>query len=102
MGELNIAALSAQFAEKLKEAHSYLREEMKKLGLHEHDGWRIAEVIRECSGGSELVLRPVHSRLEAPHGLECVVWFVEQPAHVGAECLPPEPGSHVRWRRPGK
>ena len=88
MGEMNIARLSASFAEKLRRAHAYLREEMNKLGLLEEDGWKIAEILRECRGGSELVLRPLHLKLEAPEGLECVVWFVEEPARVGAECTP--------------
>ena len=99
MAEINVAALSAEFAVKLREAHAHLRGEMQKLGLLEEDGWRIAEVIRECTGGSELVLRPLHLSLEAPEGLECVVWFVEEPAHVGAECLPPLPDATVRWRK---
>lgn len=88
MGEINVAALSARFAEKMREAHAYLRDEMNKLGLLEENGWRIAEVVRECPGGSELVLHPVHSRLDSPKGLECVVWFIEEPARVGSECMP--------------
>lgn len=95
-GETNIALLSAKFADKLKQAHAYLRAEMKKLGLLEEDGWRIADVVRECAGGSELVLRPVHSKLEAPEGLECIVWFIEEPARIGAECAPALSG--VRWK----
>lgn len=96
MGENNIAALSAKFGEKLHQAHAYLRAEMNKLGLLEDAGWRIAEVVRECAGGSELVLRPVHSKLEAPEGLECVVWFIEEPERIGAECAPAIAG--VRWK----
>ena len=84
----NVALLSARFADKHRQAHAYLREEMNRLGLFEADGWQIAEIVRECAGGSELVLRPLHIRLEAPAGLECVVWFIEEPARVGAECLP--------------
>lgn len=98
MGEINIAALSAKFAEKLQHAHDYLRAEMRNLGLLEEDGWKIAEIIRERDGGSELVLRPVHLRLEPPDGLECVVWFIEQPARIGAECAGPGPDT---WRRVG-
>lgn len=88
MGQRNIPVLSAKFGEKLREARAYLRSEMDKLGLLEAHGWRIAEVVRECEGGSELVLRPIHSKLDAPAGLECVVWFIRQPARVGAECAP--------------
>ena len=88
MRETDIAALSARFAEKLREAHEFLRGEMRKLRLLECDGWRIAESIRECEGGSEVVLRPIHFRLDAPEGLECVVTFTDEPLHVGAECAP--------------
>lgn len=88
MRETDIAALSARFAEKLHEAHAYLRAEMAKLGLLEADGWRISESIRECEGGSEVVLRPIHCRFDAPEGLECVVTFTDEPLHVGAECAP--------------
>lgn len=95
MGEANVAALSARFSEKLQQAHAYLRAEMKKLGLLEEDGWRIAEVVRECAGGSELVLRPIHSRLDAPEGLECVVWLIEEPMRVGSECAPAVADAHI-------
>lgn len=96
MGEINIDVLSAEFAEKLHHAHAYLRGEMKKLGLLEENGWSIAEIVRECAGGSELVLRPIHLKLQAPEGLECVVWFIEEPARIGAECVPPLPGAMPR------
>ena len=98
MGERNnIALLSAQFTEKLQQAHSYLRAEMTKLGMLEEDGWKIVEVMRECAGGSELVLRPIHMKLEAPEGLECIVWFIEEPTtRIGAECAPALSG--VRWK----
>ena len=86
MGENNIAMLSARFAEKHRQAHAYLREEMEKLGMRETDGWKITEFLRERPGGSELVLRPIHVRLDPPEGLECVVWFLEHPVRVGAEC----------------
>ena len=89
MGHISDDALSAEFAEKLEHAHGYLRAEMEKLGLLEEHGWKIAEIIRERAGGSELVLRPVHLRLEAPAGLECVVWFMEHPTRIGAECAAP-------------
>ena len=96
MGHIDIEVLSAEFTEKLQHAHAYLRSEMKKLGLLEEDGWSIAEIVRERAGGSELVLRPIHLKLEAPEGLECVVWFIEEPARIGAECEPPLPGAMPR------
>ena len=88
MGPFDVAALTAKFAEKHRQAHDFLKSEMTRLGLLEEQGWSIAEIVRECPGGSELVLRPIHMRQEAPAGLECVVWFIEEPANVGAECMP--------------
>ena len=88
MGPATVAALTAKFAEKHRQAHDYLQGEMKRLGLLEENGWSIAEIVRECPGGSELVLRPIHRKLEAPAGLECIVWFVEEAENVGAECMP--------------
>ena len=98
MGEMNVDVLSAELAEKLQHAHAFLRAEMKKLGLLEEHGWSIAEIVRECPGGSELVLRPLHLKLEPPAGLECVVWFIEEPARIGAECAPPLPGAMPRLK----
>jgi hypothetical protein len=93
MGDNNVALLSARFAEKHREAHAYLRDEMNKLGLLEADGWQIAEIVRECRGRTELVLRPMHLHLDAPKGLECVVWFIEEATRIGAECAPNNEGS---------
>jgi hypothetical protein len=61
---------------------------MQRLGLLEADGWRIAEFIRECAGGSELVLRPLHLRLAPPEGLECVVRIEEETLSLDTQCSP--------------
>jgi hypothetical protein len=45
------------------------------MGLRARDGWKVTEVMREARGGTELVLRPLHLRLDAPDGLECVIWI---------------------------
>jgi len=76
------------FAERYEAARAHLRREMDVLGLLERDGWRIAEVTRQVNGGLELVLKPVHLYLEAPPGLECVVWIQDEGASIDAECSP--------------
>ena len=85
------ADLAAQFSSKMRHAHEYLRSEMERLHLSEDDGWKIIEVTRERGGGTEMVLRPYHSRLAAPEGLECIVWVSVEPI-VDSECAPP-----ARW-----
>lgn len=79
--------LSVQFTDKVQNAHAYLESEMKRLGLLREDGWTIIQVTREGRGGTEMVLRPFHSKLAAPEGLECVVWVSAEPA-VDSECAP--------------
>ena len=81
------AELSLEFTEKVQHAHAYLRAEMTRLGLFESDGWKIHQVTREARGGTEMVLRPFHWRLEPPPGLECIVWISAEPA-VDSECAP--------------
>ena len=83
------ADLSAQFTDKVHHAYAYLRSEMGRLGLLEEDGWKIVQVTREGRGGTEMVLRPFHSKLAAPDGLECIVWVSAEPI-VDSECLPPK------------
>lgn len=81
------AELSVRFTDKVQHAHEYLQSEMKRLGLLEEDGWKIVQVTREGRGGTEMVLRPFHSKLEAPEGLECIVWISAEPK-VDSECAP--------------
>ena len=79
------AALSAEIAK----AEAHLWAEMAKLGLRREDGWKIMQATREGGGGSEIVLRPIHLRLPAPDGLECVVSIPETGGAVDTECTPP-------------
>src|SRR5512144_3041799 len=79
--------LSERFSDKVQQAHAYLESEMKRLGLFREDGWKIIQVTREGRGGTEMVLRRFHFKLEPPEGLECVVWISAVPA-VDSECAP--------------
>ena len=75
---------AARFAAHRAEAESRLRREMEALGLYASDGWKIAEVTREARNGTELVLRPLHLRLDPPKGLEYSVWIHEEDGSVDA------------------
>ena len=79
-------ALAEAFAAKREEARRKLRDHMHALGLHEKDGWRINESIRHREGRTELVLRPIHLRLDTPDGVECVV-TIDEPGHsISTDC----------------
>ena len=80
--------VAARFAQACSEARRHLRAQMEQHGLHESDGWKIAESIRAVQGGSELVMRPLHLRLQAPPWLECVVAIDEQTTAVETNCVP--------------
>ena len=84
---------AARFAAHRVEAENRLRHEMEALGLYARDGWKIAEVTREARNGTELVLRPLHLRLDAPKGLECRIWIHEDDGSVDASFVPPDPTS---------
>ena len=80
------ASLAATFTAKCEEARLLLRKHMEARGLFEKDGWRINESIRHRQGRTELVMRPIHLRLNAPTGLECVVG-IDEPGHtITADC----------------
>lgn len=80
------STLAAAFAAKCEEARAMLRGHMEARGLFEKDGWRINESIRHRQGRTELVLRPIHLRLNAPEGLECVVG-IDEPGHgITSDC----------------
>ena len=81
--------LAAEFSARRAEAERFLWEEMRKLGMLREDGWTISESTRDGSGGSELVMRPIHRTKTAPEGLECVVRIVEQTQSIDSECSPP-------------
>lgn len=83
---------AARFAAHRADAERRLRTEMEALGLHARDGWKIAEVMREARNGTELVLRPLHLRLDAPAGLECTVWIHEDDGSVDSSFAPSEDG----------
>lgn len=79
-------ALAEAFAAKRDEAREKLRGHMRACGLLESDGWRINESVRHREGRTELVLRPIHLRLDTPPGLECVVTIDEPGHHITADC----------------
>ena len=62
---------------------------MEALGLHERDGWKIAEIVRQRpDGGSELHMCPLHMRLKSPPGVECVVSIDPVEESVETDCAP--------------
>ena len=71
-------------------ARRYLWSEMEKLGLREKDGWSITEFTREDKGGTQIVMRPMHRHLPAPHGLECVVGIIEHDGGITGRCTGPD------------
>jgi hypothetical protein len=81
--------LSRALAAERERAEKFLWGEMAKLGLRREDGWTITEFTREDKGGTQLVLRPMHLRLKAPEGLECVVGIVEDGGDIEANCSSP-------------
>jgi len=74
------------FSERCGEARAALWKHMDERGLYQRDGWSIYEFTREMSGGTELVMRPIHPRLSAPLGLECVCTIDEPGSKVSADC----------------
>jgi len=46
------------------------------------------ETVRDCVGGSELVMRPLHMHLQAPDDLECVV-RIEEDSSIDSNCDSP-------------
>ena len=78
--------LAHAFTAKYETARATLRREMDERGLTEEAGWRIAEFTREVDGRIELVMRPIHSNLSAPEGLECVVSIDEPRSNVDSMC----------------
>jgi len=79
---------ATRFAKACVEARAYLRRHMEARGLYESDGWKIVETVRQADGGSELVMRPLHLRLNAPDDLECVVSIDEDSTAVDVDCTP--------------
>ena len=88
MREWTDAAVEKAFAERYAAALTHLRAQMDALGLHQSKGWRISETTAEAIGGFRLILRPIHSRLPSPEGIECIVWIDEGGRTAHAECEP--------------
>jgi hypothetical protein len=80
--------IAARFAKACADARRHLWAQMEQHGLREADGWKIAESIRAVQGGSELVMRPLHLRLQAPPWLECVVAIDEDTTAIESNCTP--------------
>lgn len=85
---LPTSSLATAFSSRCAVARLHLRREMEARGLHRADGWEIAETVRDCEGGSEIVMRPLHLRLEPPPGLECVV-RIESDSSIDSTCDAP-------------
>ena len=88
MREWTDGAVEKAFAERYAAALAHLRAQMDALGLHQSKGWRISETTAEAKGGFRLILRPIHTRLPSPEGVECVVWIDEGLGTAHADCLP--------------
>jgi hypothetical protein len=82
----NDAAVSSEFAQQLRAAHDRLSDEMQRNGLLARDGWKIAQHTRDVTDGSELVLRPLHTQLGTPSGMECIVRVAEGGSVIEREC----------------
>jgi hypothetical protein len=89
MSQTTDSALAEAFAAKRDEARRTLRGHMEARGLLEKDGWRIVETVRHRQGRTELVLKPMHLRLDAPPNLECVVAIEEPGWGITADCVTP-------------
>jgi hypothetical protein len=82
------SSLAQAFSAKCAVARAHLRREMEARGLRQSDGWKIMETVRDCVGGSELVMRPLHMHLQAPDDLECVV-RIEEDSSIDSNCDSP-------------
>ena len=88
MASSHDSTAAQRFAKACAEARAHLRRQMEARGLHESDGWKITETVRQADGGSELVMRPLHLRMTAPDDLECVVHIGEDSSEVDVNCRP--------------
>jgi len=70
--------IALEFAAQRERARSMLRQQMDARGLTEKAGWKISESLRHVTGGTELVMRPIHLRERAPADLECIVAISEE------------------------
>ena len=88
MSTFNDSQIAARFAKACAEARAHLRRQMEERGLHERDGWKIVEKVRQFDGSSQLVMRPLHLHKTAPDDLECVVTIDEDASRVDSNCVP--------------
>lgn len=79
-------SLSRALTEARARAEESLWAEMDKRGLRRADGWKIIELTREASGGTQIVMKPLHLRLQPPDDLECVVTIGEDAAGIQMRC----------------
>jgi hypothetical protein len=78
--------LFSEFAGRCEEARAALRRHMSDRGLREQDGWSIHEFTRQMEGRTQIVMRPIHRRLDAPLGLECNCEIDEPGSQTSADC----------------
>jgi hypothetical protein len=78
--------LYPELSAKCENARKALREHMTRRGLLEANGWKIYEFTRQVEGGTELVLRPVHTAQSSPEELECTCRIQEPGSQAIAEC----------------
>jgi hypothetical protein len=78
--------LYPELSAKCEKAREALREHMARRGLLEGNGWKIYEFTRQVEGGTELVLRPVHTAHSSPDELECTCRIEEPGSQPIAEC----------------
>jgi hypothetical protein len=76
------------FAAKCEQARADLLKHMRDRGLLAEDGWLIDESMRQADGGSVIVMRPIHMRLQPPPDLECTCSVDEPGVTVSARCSP--------------
>ena len=81
--------LALAFHSRAAEARVHLRAQMEAHGLHESEGWKISESVRQRPDGvCELHMCPLHLRLKAPPGIECVVALDPAEQTVETDCTP--------------
>lgn len=66
MDDKLVEALAADVTRRIADAKESLAAQMRDLGLHRKDGWRIIEELRSTVEGTEWVFRPVHLREPSP------------------------------------
>ena len=78
--------LSRRFALRCSEARAAVRKHMLERGLLEENGWTICEFTRESDGKTELVMRPIHRKLNPPSEFECACIIDTRKLDASSEC----------------